>query len=154
MNTLLRWRKEGTKLPYVRTNLNDIFDVDNFFNDPLASLWDGKGFTMVPATNILESDKEFIVEMAAPGMTKKDFHVGIENGLLEIKVEKELEEKEEKFNFTRSEYNFNAFYRAFNLPETVATDKIKAEYQEGILKVHIPKVPTATQKLIKEISVM
>ena len=154
MNTLLRWRKEGTKLPSIRTNLSDIFDVENFFNDPLSTFMDGKGFTMVPATNIRETETEFVVEMAAPGMKKKDFHVGIENGVLEVRVEKEEEAKEEKPNFTRREYNYNAFYRAFNLPETVSSEKIKAEYQEGLLKIHLPKVPMATQKLIKEISVM
>ncbi len=154
MNTLLRWRKEGTKFPAIRTNLFDVFNVENFFNDSLSSVFDGRGFTMVPATNIRETENEYLVEMAAPGMKKKDFKVDIENGVLEIQVEKEEETKEEKATFTRREYNFSTFYRAFNLPETVNPEKIKAEYLEGVLKVHIPKVPTATQKLIKEISVM
>jgi HSP20 family protein len=153
MNSLLRWRKEGTRFPTIRTNLSDFFDVENFFNDPFSSLWDGKGFTMVPATNIRETDKEFLIELAAPGMKKKDFHVGMVNGMLEIKVEKEEETKEEQTTFTRREYNFNTFCRAFTLPENVTPDKIKAEYMDGVLKVHLPKVPVATQKLIKEISV-
>ena len=88
------------------------------------------------AVNIKENDKEFIVELAAPGMNKKDFHIDIDNKMLEIKVEREEEKVEKETDYTRKEYDYSSFYRAFDLPENVKEDKIKAEYNNGILKVH------------------
>ncbi len=140
----------------MRSEFSELFDFDRFFDQPLMNFpyAETGRFSRMPATNIKELDDEFIVELAAPGLKKKDFHVDIDNGMLEIKVEKEEESKEEKELFTRREYSYNAFYRAFNLPETVDGNKIKAEYEEGILKVHLPKTPDAKKKPVKEIAVV
>jgi len=146
-------RREGF-LPSLRSDLQEFFDVDRFFNEPSFDLpfWDGRRYAMVPATNIFENKDEFVVEVAAPGLAKKDFHLDIDNNVLEIKVEKEKETKEEKKDYTRKEYDYSGFVRFFTLPETVKTEKIKAEYENGILMVHLPKVPEV-KKAVKEIPV-
>ena len=148
--------KSGELLPSLRSDLSELFDFDRFFMDqPFSNFlsMDTRRVARIPATNTRESDDEFILELAAPGMKKKDFHVDIDNGMLEIKVEKEEEFKTEEPKFTRREYNYNAFYRSFTLPETVDGEKINAEYEEGILKIHLPKLPGAKKRPVKEITV-
>lgn len=154
--SLLRRNRNGGLIPSLQSELSELFDTDNFFRRPLweSSLWDGKGLTKVPAANIHETDNEFVIELAAPGMNKKDFEVDIDNNVLEIKVEKEERSKEDKPQYTRREYDYTAFYRAFNLPETVQSEKIKAEYKDGLLKIVLPKVAEAKKKPVKEIAVV
>ncbi|MDN3670540.1 Hsp20/alpha crystallin family protein [Echinicola jeungdonensis] len=146
---------EESLFPTFNSSLNELFDMP-FFNSPFfdtSSMWRGRSMSRVPATNICETDAEFIVELAAPGMKKNDFHVDVDNNLLEIKVEKEEKSDVKKTNYTRKEYDYSAFYRSFNLPETIKADKIKAEYENGILRVHLPKVEASKKKPIKEISI-
>lgn len=151
---LLEKRKTEGLLPSLRSNFDELFDFERFFDEPGLRLpWNNGRLNKVPATNIREMDKEFVVELAAPGLTKKDFHVDVDDNILEIKVEKEEERKEEREKYTRKEYDYRAFYRSFTLPENVQGDKIKAEYKDGLLKVHLPKSPEAKKKPSKEISV-
>lgn len=135
----------------------DLFDIENFFNEPFlpkSLLAEKTLFGKMPATNIRETDKEYIIELAAPGLKKKDFLVDVDNGSLEIKVEKEDEKEEKEEQFTRREYSYNAFYRSFVLPETVNAEKIEARYEDGILKVQLPKIAEAKRKAVKEIAVV
>jgi HSP20 family protein len=154
--TVIKKRENGGLIPSLRSNLNELFDMDRFLDEPFfeTPFWNNRKFNRVPAANIKETKKEFIVEIAAPGMHKKDFHIDIENNMLEIKVEKEIEKEEKDVDFTRREYDYTAFYRAFDLPEHVIEDKIKAEYIDGILKVHLPKSMETKKKKAKEIAVL
>jgi HSP20 family protein len=156
MNTLLKKRGNGNGFPSLRSNLSDLFDIENFFTDSIFSkpmMADTLAFGRLPATNIRETEKEYIVELAAPGLKKKDFVVEVNNDCLEIKVEKEKETEEKGNEFTRREYNYSAFFRSFALPATVNAEKSKAEYENGILKVHLPKIADAKRKPAKEIAV-
>ena len=142
-------------LPTIGKDSFELLDMDRFFNEPLLNLpfFDRDFSVKVPATNIMENDDEIVVEVAAPGLNKKDFIVDTDGKMLEIKVEKEEESKEEKDSYTRKEYDYRAFYRSFKLPEFVKADKIKAEYVAGVLKVHLPKTKEASKKILTEISV-
>lgn len=102
-----------------------------------------------PAANVLENDDNFRIELAVPGFQKKDFRINIEKDILIISSEKELNGDG---NFNMKEFEMNNFSRSFTLPETVDSDKIKAEYKNGILAIIIPK--TEEVKLKKEIQVM
>ena len=93
----------------------------------------------MPAVNIKETSKEFSLEFAAPGFNKNDFKVNIENNVLTINANKEEEKNEENKRFTRREFSFNSFSRSFTLPENVNTDKIDAKYNDGILRLSVPK---------------
>ena len=154
--TLIKKRTTGGLIPSFRNDLSDFFDVNRYFDSPMLEFpfMDKKLFSKVPAANILEKDNEFVVEMAAPGMNKKDFLVDIDNNMLEIKVEKEKESKDVNENYTRREYDYTSFYRAFDLPENVMAEKIKAEYKDGVLFVHLPKVKVEKKKDVKEIAVL
>jgi HSP20 family protein len=127
-----------------------MFDIDNWFNN------DGLGgiqYARVPAANIVETDDAFDIEMAAPGLTKKDFHIDVKDGVLSISVEKEDEHKKEKKNYRRREYSYYSFNRSFSLPSTVNADKINAKYDDGVLNVTVPKAEEVKKKPAKAIAV-
>ena len=95
--------------------------------------------TTVPAANIIEADDHFNIELAAPGKKKSDFNIELEEGVLTISSETETKSTEKDGSFTRKEFGYSSFKRSFNIPETVAADKIVASYKEGILTVSLPK---------------
>jgi HSP20 family protein len=137
--------------PKVNGGLLDWFDFDRFWDD---RLWpDAVQFARVPATNIHETEDSFVIEMAVPGLDKKDFHVEIKNNVLEVSVEKERDEVEDEKNYRRREFSFYSFNRSFSLPNTVVTDKIGAKYDKGVLMLTLPKSVEAKKKPMKEISV-
>ena len=135
--------------------------LPNFFNDFLNRDWydwSNQNFsltnTTIPSVNIKETDNEFMVEMAAPGMEKDDFKIDLNNNLLTISSEKQADNKvEEGKNITRREFSYQSFSRSFTLPAIVETDKITAKYTNGILNVHIPKREEAKPKPLKQIKV-
>lgn len=155
MKTLKKRKSNGETLPSFRSNLSELFDIDKIFEEPLFDFPVGKKlYSKVPATNIKEKEGEFLLEIAAPGLDKKDFHVDVDNNVLEVKVEKESEtETKEEEDYTRKEYNYNAFYRSFTLPENVNKNEIGAQYKNGILKVQLPKIKKSKKKALREISV-
>ena len=104
-----------------------------------------------PAVNIQEDDKQFVIEMAAPGLKKEDFKINLEDHVLAISKEAEEKKEEVKENYTRREFVYNSFSRSFRLPKTILENKIKADYQDGVLKIALPK--DAKAKLTREISV-
>jgi len=135
--------------------------LPGFFNDFLNRDWydwSNQNFsltnTTIPSVNIKETDNEFMVEMAAPGMEKDDFKIDLNNNLLTISSEKQAENKvDEGKNITRREFSYQSFSRSFTLPAIVETDKITAKYTNGILNVHIPKREEAKPKPLKQIKV-
>jgi HSP20 family protein len=124
----------------------DFFDFANDFFIPRIG-------TTVPSVNIHETAKEFVFELAAPGLERKDFNIELDNHVLTISSEKE-EKKEEKENgYFRKEYSFNSFKRSFSLPENVKEAGIDAKYENGILKVTVPKAKETTTPTPRKISV-
>ena len=115
--------------------LTDLFESleKNFFNT------EEKFEGTVPAVNIKEDNDKYVLEMAAPGMKKNDFHINLEKDVLTISSEQKEEKEEKKDNFARREFYYNSFSRSFSLPETVDVENIKADYKNGILNVVLPK---------------
>jgi HSP20 family protein len=105
----------------------------------------------VPAVNIQEDEKQFLLEFAVPGMKKDDFKINLENQMLTISSEIKEENEETKTNYTRREFGCNSFSRSFTLPKNIVADKIKADYNDGILNISIPK--DEKTKLTREIKV-
>jgi HSP20 family protein len=138
------------KRPYLDPWLKDFFDVESMF----PSKWKTSAANAFPAVNISETDKEFNVEVVAPGYKKDDFKVNVEDDILTISAESKSETTEEGNGkqYSRREYNFNAFTRSFRLPENAKDDAISASYNEGILALNIPKTETEI-KVKKEIQV-
>ena len=121
-------------------NMPSVFE--DFFK-PWNEWFDDKSFfgkiMKVPAVNVTETKEFFMVSLAVPGMKKNDFKIDIEGNMLTIISEKEEEKEEKDVRFTRKEYNYSSFSRSFTLPEEVLREKITAIYEDGILKLTMPK---------------
>jgi HSP20 family protein len=128
---------------------------ENLFS-PWNDLFDGGsgGLTMnVPAVNILEQQNEYIVSLAVPGMKKDDFKIDVDGNLLTISSEKEESKEEKEKRFTRREYSYSSFSRCFTLPEEVNKEKIEAKYEEGVLKIALPRREEAKKISAQHIAV-
>ncbi|HNP19236.1 MAG TPA: Hsp20/alpha crystallin family protein [Fulvivirga sp.] len=129
------------------TLFDDNFGRDLFFNNGFNS------FNTAPAVNVKEAADNYEVEMAAPGMNKKDFKIELDNQVLTISYEKEETEKSKEENYSKREFSYSSFQRTFTLPKTVESDKIKATYTDGILRLNIPKKEEAKDKPARLISI-
>lgn len=106
-----------------------------------------------PSVNVIESDVDYRLQLAAPGKNKEDFAIELDEGVLSISTENEIPENNKEENYTLREFVFSNFKRSFKLPDTVAIDKIKAEYKSGILTVTLPKVKEALPQPKKFIAI-
>ncbi len=130
---------------------------DRFFENDLFD-WSNRNFsatnTTVPSVNIKEDDDRFEVEVAAPGFIKTDFNIELNNDQMTISSEKKMEdETNEGEQFARREFSYQSFSRSFTLPNSADSDKIKAKYENGILRVTIPKKEEAKPKPTKQIAI-
>ena len=101
-------------------------------NSALPSDW-------VPAVDVKETENEFVLHADIPGVNPKDIDVQMENGLLTIKGQRETDKTESKDGYTRVERSYGQFARRFSLPDTADADKINAKYDQGVLRITIPK---------------
>lgn len=117
--------------------------LPSIFNDFFDNDWMVKANATAPAINVLESDTDYKVEVAAPGMTKEDFNIHLsEDNELVISMEKKNETKEENNNnrkYLRREFSYSKFEQALVLPDDVEKDKISANVTDGVLTVDLPK---------------
>jgi HSP20 family protein len=128
--------------------------MEKFFNAPLDEFFNFGKAMNVPAVNISETEKEFKLTMAVPGLEKSDFRVEAFENLLTISAEKEKEEKDEKSGrYNRREYNYTSWSRTFTLPDYVDASHIEANYEKGELKISLPKTEVAKPKKVKTINV-
>ena len=129
----------------------NFLNADNFFdNSNWLSKWD-KDF---PAVNIAENDKNYSVEVVAPGFSKDDFKLKVDDDVLTISAETKTENNDNGKNkdYTRREYSYNSFTRSFRLPDNVKDDSISASYKDGVLDIELPKSKTEV-KATKEIPI-
>ncbi|MBZ9731303.1 Hsp20/alpha crystallin family protein [Salegentibacter sp. JZCK2] len=121
--------------------LPSVFD-DMFKTDWLGGTTNVNSIgTSIPAVNIQETEDNFSVEVAAPGMAKDMFNIELDNDVLTISSEdkKEKETTEKNGRYTRKEYSYSNFKRAFSLPDSVDSEKISAAYNDGVLEILLPK---------------
>lgn len=150
MKTLVK--TNGNLFPAIPSLLNDFF-TDDWFDSSLAN-WKSSGTTL-PAVNVRETNDEFKIEVAAPGMKRDDFKVELDNHVLTISSQREENrEEKEKEGYTRREFSYQSFQRSFTLPQNkVEGEKIAARYQDGILEITVPKKEEARVKPAKQIAV-
>jgi HSP20 family protein len=103
----------------------------------------------LPAVELVEKDGEYVLTAEIPGMTKQDVDVTVEDNVLTLKGEKKFERDEEKEEMHIREREYGKFVRAFTLPRTVDAAKIRAEYHDGVVEVHMPKGPETKGRQIK-----
>lgn len=131
----------------VRNFLSEFFDTEKFFSDRFnANEW-------IPAVNVCDNEKDYAIEIAAPGMKKEDFKINVENGVLNISAEREENKEEQNKNYTRREFTYNSFSRSFTLPENASEDNISAKYENGLLKLSLEKKMLAAAPAKKEVAV-
>jgi len=112
------------------------------------------GRTMnIPAVNITEQKNDYLVSLAVPGMKKEDFKIDIDGNMLTISSAKEETKEEKEKRFTRKEYNYSSFSRSFTLPDEVNREKIDAKYEDGVLKITLPRKEEVKNPAAKQIAV-
>ncbi|HJV78812.1 MAG TPA: Hsp20/alpha crystallin family protein [Paludibacter sp.] len=130
---------------------------DRFFEGDLFD-WSNRNFsltnTTLPSVNIKENNDEFKVEVAAPGFNKSDFKLELNHDLLTISSEKKVEhETKEGEQFTKREFSYQSFSRSFTLPNTADGERIEANYENGILRISIPKKEEAKPRPARMIEI-
>jgi HSP20 family protein len=123
----------------------------NRFFDATLQGWPGEsnGATWLPAADIYESDSELVVNLDLPGVDPKLVDIRVENNVLTIRGERRFEEKEDKDNFHRVERLYGTFVRSFTLSTSVDADKIRANYNAGVLSITLPKAEAAKPRRIQ-----
>jgi HSP20 family protein len=141
--TMLRLRPERNGIAVPR--FSGLFD--NFFENDFPAVFQSELSKLVsPSVNIKDTKDAYQIEVAAPGFAKENFSLKVEKDILTISGETKEDKLEEGGKFTRKEFSYAAFKRNFTLPETVVSEKIAAAYENGILKVTLPKAEEAKDK--------
>jgi HSP20 family protein len=126
--------------------MGSIFD-DGFF--PVMS----NNTSSKPAVNIKEDEKSFILDLAVPGIDKKELKIDINEDLLTISSETKNESEENTDGYKRKEFSYSSFCRSFQIPENVSKDKIEANYRDGILSVALPKIEEDKRKISRQVKI-
>jgi len=141
----------------VRTNekpFNNVASIfDNLFNNESFNIPRASVGNTTPAVNIRENEDEFFLDFAIPGINKENVNIELDKDLLTVSSEINENKEETKGNFTRREFHYASFKRSFILPETVDTTKIKADYNNGVLNISIPKKEEAKPKPVRAIKI-
>jgi len=138
----------------IRRTSNPLFPslLDEFFGSdtPFSGL---SSPSHVPSVNISETDTNFELALAAPGKTRKDFNVELDDHVLTVSSESKHEDESKTDQYTKREFRYDNFQRSFRLPETVDTSGIKAKYDNGILTITLPKHEEAIPEPKKQIEI-
>jgi len=141
---------KGPKMSWLSPAISNFFDMDRLATDELLFKKD-----LFPAINVVEKDNVFDVEVAVPGFSKKDFNITIDDGMLNISAERKTESKKESDNFIHKEFTCKSFIRSLLLPDNVDQDtKLKAHYEDGILKLLLQKRESKELHHVKVIEVV
>ena len=127
---------------------------DSFFGkDYLPEFFTNGSYKSVPAVNIMEDNDGYTIEVAAPGLTKKDFNINLENKVLTISSERENQVENNEGTTYRREFSYNNFKRSFTLPDSINSEQIKASHKNGILYVALPKREEAKVQPARQIAI-
>lgn len=140
--SLIKFNNRNRLFPWNNDNLKSFLSSDNYFENDFF-----EEDALMPAMNVIEHDKDFEIEFAAPGFDKKDFEVDIEDDILHVSCEKEIEKEEKEVDYTRKEFSYKSFKRSMMLPTSVDLDQdVKAVYKNGILKIKLLKKEIAIEE--------
>jgi HSP20 family protein len=139
-------------LPMITRRSYKPFLWSGFLDDGFFPVVPGRS-TSMPAVNIKEDEKRFTLDLAIPGIDKKDLKIEINEDVITISSEHSEEKSENRDDFKRREFSYSSFCRSFYLPENVKKDKIEAGYKDGILSVVLPKDEEEKAKLSREVKI-
>lgn len=147
--SLVKFNNRNRLFPWSSDSLKSFLSNDDFFNSDFF-----EEDSLMPAMNVKERDKDFEIEFAAPGFSKKDFEVTIDDNVLNVCGEKKSEVEDKDGDYTRKEFSYNSFKRSLTLPKSVNTKQdVKAIYKDGILKLNLLKNEVAKNQSKKVIEV-
>lgn len=128
--------------------------VDEFFGrDFMPDLFEFQTGVNMPSVNIIEGKDDYRIEVAAPGLEKKDFKINLDNNVLTITSEREDKSEVEKERYMRREFSYSSFTRSFSLPQSVDMANITANHKDGVLTIIVPKREDAKVKPTKQIEI-
>jgi HSP20 family protein len=139
-------------LPMITRRSYKPFLWSSLFDDDFFPVAPGRS-TSMPAVNIREDEKRFTLDLAIPGIEKKDLKIEINEDVITISSEQKMEKEENRDDFKRREFSYTSFCRSFYLPENVNKEKIEANYRDGILSVVLPKEAEEKAKLSRQVSI-
>ena len=142
MKTLSAFRGQSTLQDQINRLFNDAFERTSFSQESNLTAW-------APAVDIHENEHELVVNADLPGVEAKDLDIRVENNILTIRGERKFEKKVNEDSYLRVERAYGSFSRSFSLANTVNADGIKADYQDGVLTLTVPKREEAKPKQIK-----
>lgn len=128
------------------------FYMPNLFDDDFFPVLTNRTSSM-PAVNIREDEKTYFLDLAIPGMEKKDLKIDINEDVLTISSEDKSETEESRDGYKRKEFSYSSFCRSFYIPENVERENIEANYKDGILTVGLPKQKEEKNKISREIKI-
>jgi len=149
--SIVTWRRPGLSNRPSFERLSDLRnEIDRLFESPLSELMQTSQLPSgwMPALDIYENKDNFVVKAELPGMKKEDIEVSLHDGSLSISGERKTESKHEDAEVYRAERFFGRFQRTVSLPTTVATDKVQAAYNDGVLTITLPKTEEAKPRKI------
>ena len=126
------------------------FYMPNLFDDDFMM---SNRSSSMPAVNIREDDKNYVLDLAVPGIDKKDLKIDINEDVLTISSESKNETEENKDGYKRKEFSYSSFCRSFYIPENVNRDKIEANYKDGVLNVALPKQEEEKNKITRQVKI-
>lgn len=128
------------------------FYVPGIFDDDFSPFHSNSTST-TPAVNVREDEKNYFLELAIPGIDKKDLKIDVNEDVLTISSESRNESEESKDGYKRKEFSYSAFSKSFYVPENVNKDKIEANYKDGVLSLSLPKQEEEKNKITRKIEV-
>jgi HSP20 family protein len=128
------------------------FYMPNLFDDDFFPVLTNRTSSM-PAVNIREDEKNFFLDLAIPGIDKKDLKIDINEDVLTISSETKNENEESRDGYKRKEFSYSSFCRSFYIPENVEREQIEANYKDGILSVALPKQKEEKNKITREVKI-
>ena len=128
------------------------FYMPNIFDDDFFPVLSNRTSSM-PAVNIREDEKNYVLDLAIPGIDKKDLKIDMNEDVLTISSETKNESEESKDGYKRKEFSYSSFSRSFYIPENVNREKIEANYKDGILTVSLPKQEEEKNKITRKIEI-
>ena len=149
--SLIKFNNRNRLLPsWTNDGLKSFLNSDDFFNSDFF-----EEDSLMPAMNVKEHKDNFEIEFAAPGFSKKDFEITVDDNVLNVCGEKKHEDEEEDEDYTRKEFSYNSFKRSLSLPKSVNPDQdVKAVYKNGILKLNLKKKEEVLKQPKKVIEVL
>jgi HSP20 family protein len=144
--------EDKTMLPTISERTFRPFYMPSFFDDDFFPVLNTRTSSM-PAVNIREDEKRFTLDLAVPGIDKKELKIDINEDVLTISSETKNESEESKDGYKRKEFSYSSFCRSFQIPENINKDKIEANYKDGILSVTLPKAEEEKHKISRQVKI-